>query len=103
MKTEMVWLIVAILAIALMWGLFLISTATATVDNNSDQFIVAFSSNDPAQLRAYADIYDEKASNLWQNSKSVRRNGSPIYDKYRQWAMSLNRKADMLETGEFSQ
>ena len=76
---------------------------TAYIDNNSDQFIVAFSSDDPVQLRAYADIYDEKASNLWQNSKSVRRNGSPIYDKYRQWAMLLNRKAEMLESGKFSQ
>ena len=74
---------------------------TAYIDSNSDQFIVAFSSEDPARLRAYADLYDEKASELWQNSKSVRRNGSLTYDKYRQWAMLLNRKADMIEIGEF--
>ena len=74
---------------------------TAYIDNNTDPFIVAFSSDDPVRLRAYADIYDERAENIWRNSKHVRRKGSPIYDKYRRWAMLLNRKADMIESGEF--
>lgn len=80
---------------------FLFIGCTAYIDNNSDQFIVAFSSEDPARLRAYAEIYDKKAKELWRNSKHVRRNGSPIYDKYRQWTILLNRKADMIEAGEF--
>ena len=86
MKAEIVWLIVGMLGIVLMYGLFLIGFAgcTAYIDNNSDQFIVAFSSDDPERLRAYADIYDEKANELWRNSKHVRRKGSPIYDKYRE-------------------
>ena len=76
---------------------------TAYIDNNSDQFIVAFSADDPVRLRAYADLYDEKASELWRNSKHVRRKGSPIYDKYREWARLLNKKAEMIESGEFQQ
>ena len=83
--------------------LILIGCASAYIDNNTNQFIVAFSSENPEQLRKYAEIYDERASDLWRNSKYVRRNGSATYDKYRQWARLLNRKADMIDSGEFYQ
>ena len=81
--------------------IFLIGCASAYIDSNADRFILAFSSDDPVKLRAYAEIYDDKASDLWHSSKHVRRNGSRIYDKYRRWAMLLNRKADMIESGNF--
>ena len=83
--------------------LILMGCSSAYIDNNSDAFIVAFSSEDPELLRQYAEIYGDRASEMWKNSKHVRRNGSPIYDKYRQWALLLNRKADMIESGKFYQ